>query len=91
MLSALLNMYAFSELGRIAFPGQFVYSLAPPLLIASGGVIEGLFAETIFDQSIHAFAVILFNTGFWLELNMIQQSGDMLYKNAGAITPTMSC
>ena len=75
MLSASLNMYAFSELGGLVFPHQIVYSLAPPLLIASGGVIEGLFAETIFDQSIHAFAVILFNTGFWLELNMITKSG----------------
>jgi len=80
MFAASLNMYAFSQLGRVAFPGHIIHSLAPPLLIASGGVIEGLFAETVFDQSIHAFAVILFNTGFWLELNMIQKSGDMLYK-----------
>jgi len=91
MLSASLNMYAFSKLGRLVFPGQIIYSIAPPLLIASGGVIEGLFAETVFDQSIHAFAVILFNTGFWLELNMIQQGGDILYKNAGTMIPSMSC
>ena len=91
MFAASLNMYAFTQLGVLAFPGQIMHSLAPPLLIASGGVIEGLFAETVFDQSIHAFAVILFNAGFWLELNMIQQSGDILYKNAGAITPSMSC
>lgn len=78
MLSASLNMYAFSELGGLVFPGQIVYSLAPPLLIASGGAIEGLFAETVFDQSIHAFAVILFNTGFWLELDMIKKGGHAL-------------
>jgi hypothetical protein len=68
IMAASLNMYAFTKLGGIV-------SLAPPLLIASGGVIEGLFAETVFDQKIHAFAVILFNAGFWLELNMIQQIG----------------
>jgi hypothetical protein len=80
MLSASLNMYAFSDLGRLVFPGKFnvVNSLAPPILIALGGVIEGLFAETIFDQKIHAFAVILFNVGFWLQLNMITKGGEML-------------
>jgi hypothetical protein len=80
MLSASLNMYAFSDLGKLVFPGYFsvVNSLAPPLLIALGGAIEGLFAETVFDQKIHAFAVILFNAGFWLQLNMITKGGDML-------------
>jgi hypothetical protein len=79
-MSASLNMHAFSDLGVLVFPGKFtiVNSLAPPLLIALGGAIEGLFAETIFDQKIHAFAVILFNAGFWLELNMITKGGDML-------------
>jgi hypothetical protein len=80
ILSASLNMYAFTNLGALVFPDRFtiIKSLAPPLLIALGGVIEGLFAETIFDQKIHAFAVILFNLGFWLELNMITKGGDML-------------
>ena len=66
ILSASLNMYAFLDLGNLVFPGIFsvINSLTPPLLIALGGVIEGLFAETIFDQKIHAFAVILFNLGF---------------------------
>jgi hypothetical protein len=80
MLAASLNMYAFSDLGALVFPGKFtvINSLAPPLLIALGGAIEGLFAETIFDQKIHAFAVILFNAGFWLQLNMITKGGHML-------------
>jgi len=80
ILSASLNMYAFSDLGGLVFPGYFsiIRSLAPPLLIALGGVIEGLFAETVFDQNIHAFAVILFNAGFWLELNMITKGGEIL-------------
>jgi hypothetical protein len=80
ILSASLNMYAFSNLGTLVYPGYFTLfnSLAPPLLIALGGIIEGLFAETIFDQKIHAFAVILFNAGFWLELNMIEKGGTML-------------
>lgn len=75
-----LNIYAFSNLGVLVFPGHFTLfnSLVPPLLIALGGAIEGLFAETIFDQKIHAFAVILFNVGFWLELNMITKGGVML-------------
>jgi len=80
IMSASLNLYAFSDLGSLVFPGKFTvfHSLAPPVLIALGGAIEGLFAETVFDQKIHAFAVILFNTGFWLELNMIAKAGDIL-------------
>jgi hypothetical protein len=80
ILSASLNLYAFSDLGVVVFPGYFsrVNSLAPPILIALGGAIEGLFAETVFDQKIHAFAVILFNAGFWLQLNMITKGGYML-------------
>jgi hypothetical protein len=80
ILSASLNMHAFTNLGLLVFPGRFslINSLAPPVLIALGGAIEGLFAETVFDQKIHAFAVILFNTGFWLELNMITKGGDIL-------------
>jgi hypothetical protein len=74
-------MYAFTTLGKVVFPGQMLYSLTPPLLIASGGIIEGLFAETVFDQKIHAFAVILFNTGFWLELSMIQKGGYVLQES----------
>lgn len=81
MFAASLNMYAFSQLGKVVFPGQILHSFAPPLLIASGGVIEGLFAETVFDQSIHAFAVILFNAGFWLELNMITKGGYALQES----------
>jgi hypothetical protein len=80
ILSASLNMYAFTDLGALVYPGYFtvINSFLPPLLIALGGVIEGLFAETVFDQKIHAFAVILFNTGFWLELNMIKKGGEIL-------------
>lgn len=80
IMSASLNIYAFLKLGGLVYPGHFtlINSLAPPLLIAAGGAIEGLFAETIFDQKIHAFAVILFNTGFWLELDMITKAGNML-------------
>ena len=70
ILSASLNVYAFLKLGA-SCNFSAINSIAPPILIALGGVIEGLFAETIFDQKIHAFAVILFNMGFWLELDMI--------------------
>jgi hypothetical protein len=80
MLGATLNMYAFSELGGLVYPGffRYLFSLMPPIFIALGGAIEGLFAETIFDQKIHAFAVVLFNIGFWLELAMIVQGGNTL-------------
>jgi len=80
IMSASLNLYAFSRLGTLVYPGPFhiINSLAPPIFIALGGAIEGLFAETIFDQKIHAFAVILFNTGFWLQLNMISKAGYLL-------------
>ena len=80
ILSASLNMYAFSKLGMFIYPGYFTLfrSLSPPFLIALGGAIEGLFAETVFDQKIHAFAVILFNAGFWLQFNMIIKGGNIL-------------
>jgi hypothetical protein len=77
ILSASLNMYAFLKLGTLV-KYNVLCSLAPPVFIALGGIIEGLFAETIFDQKIHAFAVILFNTGFWLELNMIKKGGEVV-------------
>ena len=72
ILSASMNMYAFLNLGA-SCNFTIVKSLAPPLLIGLGGIIEGLFAETVFDQKIHAFAVILFNLGFWFELDMIKK------------------
>ena len=80
IMSATLNIYAFSKLGNLTYPGFFHYfnSILPPLLIGLGGAIEGLFAETIFNQKIHAFAVILFNAGFWLQLNMINIGGNKL-------------
>ncbi len=80
ILAASLNLYAFSDLGTLVYPGYFrvVRSVAPPTLIALGGAIEGLFAETIFDQKIHAFAVILFNAGFWLQLAMVSGGGATL-------------
>ncbi len=83
ILSAVLNMYAFSHVGSLVFRGPFalVSSLAPPILIALGGAIEGLFAETVFDQKIHAFAVILFNMGFWLQLNIIKKAGEQIVWN----------
>ena len=80
ILSASLNLYSFYTLGLSVFKGpfSFIFSLTPPILIALGGAIEGLLAETIFDQKIHAIAVILFNLGFWLEFNMITKASVML-------------
>jgi len=76
----ILNIYAFLDLGGLIYTGYFTLfnSLVPPLLISLGGIIEGLFAEIIFDQKIHAFAVILFNAGFWLQLNIIRKGVIML-------------
>jgi hypothetical protein len=80
IFSATLNLYAFSYLGEVIFPGPLylIPSLAPPILIALGGAIEGLFAETVFDQKIHAFAVILFNSGFWLEYDFLERAAHIL-------------
>lgn len=80
IFSATLNLYAFSHLGKVIFPGplHLIRSLAPPILIALGGAIEGLFAETVFDQKIHAFAVILFNSGFWLEYDFLERAAKIL-------------
>jgi hypothetical protein len=92
ILSASLNLYAFSNLGQLVYTGTFHYinSLAPPILIALGGAIEGLFAETVFDQKIHAFAVILFNSGFWLQLNMISKCGQLLSTQSDLFTTYFS-
>jgi hypothetical protein len=80
IMSASLNLYAFSDLGSLVFPGYFsvVNSIAPPLLIALGGIVEGLFAETVFDQKLHLFSFAMINVGFWLELNMIAKGGYVL-------------
>jgi len=88
ILSASLNMYAFLDLGALVFPGKFtvINSLFPPLLIALGGIIEGLFAETVFDQKLHLFSFALINVGFWLELNMITKGGNILVGNPGSPT-----
>lgn len=85
IMSATLNMYAFSDLGLLVFPGYFttINSIAPPLLIALGGVVEGIFAETVFDQKLHLFSFAMINVGFWLELNMIAKGGDMLSRCIG--------
>lgn len=92
ILSASLNLYAFNNLGQLVYPGRLHYinSLAPPVLIALGGAIEGLFAETIFDQKIHAFAVILFNSGFWLQLHMISKCGRILSEQSDLYTTYFS-
>jgi hypothetical protein len=80
IMAASLNMYAFSNLGALVFPDYFsiIHSITPPLLIALGGIIEGLFAETVFDQKIHFLSFAIINFGFWLELNMITKGGEML-------------
>ncbi len=77
IMAATVNMYTFTQVGQIAFEGPFsiVRSINPPLLIALGGVIEGIFAETVFDQKIHIFAVVLFNLGFWLQLDLLEKAG----------------
>lgn len=74
-LSTLLNLVAFSTLGAHVFPNdpetiRILKSVAAPILIGAGGAIEGLLAETRFNQWIHFFAVVLFNAGFWVQLYM---------------------
>jgi hypothetical protein len=69
------NILAFAKLGEHVFPDlglkpRLIKSLLPPILIGLGGGIEGLLAETRFNQWIHFFAVVLFNAGFILELGI---------------------
>lgn len=73
--STVLNLFAFLELGHHVFPSDsgialVVKSIAAPVLIGAGGAIEGLLAETRFNQWIHFFAVVLFNAGFWVQWYM---------------------
>lgn len=72
ILSAVLNMFAFFKFGEHVYAGKGLGGIAAPLLIALGGVIEGLLAETRFNQWIHFFAVVLFNAGFWFQLHMFK-------------------
>mmetsp|Transcript_6997 Transcript_6997/g.9460 ORF Transcript_6997/g.9460 Transcript_6997/m.9460 type:complete len:336 (-) Transcript_6997:156-1163(-) len=76
IMCAVLNMFAFFKLGEHVYANEgfvgAVKSLAAPVLIAAGGVIEGLLAETRFNQWLHIFAVILFNAGFWCQLDMFK-------------------
>lgn len=74
-LSTFLNLFAFWTMGKYVFPNDaglilIVKSIAAPALIGAGGAIEGLLAETRFNQWIHFFAVVLFNAGFWVQLYM---------------------
>ena len=69
------NGVAFAKIGEHVFPdlelsARLIKSLLPPVLIGLGGGIEGLLAETRFNQWIHFFAVVLFNAGFILQLGI---------------------
>ena len=50
------------ELGLPKQIGGLILSVVAPILIGLGGIIEGLFAETYFLQSLHliAFVVLVF-------------------------------
>ena len=69
-------MFAFVKFGKHVYADEglagTLKSLAAPVAIGAGGIIEGLLAETRFNQWIHFFAVILFNVGFWLQLDMFK-------------------
>lgn len=72
------NAWAFVKLGEHVFPDisgieRLIKSLMPAILIGAGGGIEGLLAETRFNQWIHFFAVVLFNAGFILQLLMYKR------------------
>jgi hypothetical protein len=64
--SILCNLVAYYVIGEPALGS--LLAVAPPILIGLGGAIEGLFAETRFNQWIHCFAVAVLNAGLWLEL-----------------------
>ena len=69
------NAWAFVKFGESVFGDldvklRLLKSLLPPVMIGLGGAIEGLLAETRFNQWIHFFAVVFFNLGFILQLGM---------------------
>ena len=64
ILAATLNMCAFHAVGHGTWG---CFSIVPPLLIGVGGMVEGLLAETLFNQWLHFGAVVLFNVGMWPE------------------------
>jgi hypothetical protein len=78
VIAAMLNIYAFVVAGTAAYPelhglALVLLSALPPVLSAAGGAIEGLVAETRFNQWIHFFAVVLLNLGQWTQLWMLEK------------------
>ena len=58
---------AISLAGRISDPLVHWGLIIAPLLTAAGGVVEGLLAESTFNQWIHLSAVIMMSAGSLLQ------------------------
>ncbi|NEP55315.1 MAG: hypothetical protein F6K65_43660, partial [Moorea sp. SIO3C2] len=71
IINALINLYAYyvlfsPVLGTHHYPG--LLALAAPVLFMAGGIIEGVFAESTFNQWVHFWAVILLNLGLIVQI-----------------------
>jgi len=80
ILAASLNLCAFGFIGINIYQDQpeilrVVKAILPVTLIAIGGVIEGLLAETTFNQWLHGLAFFILNIGFWAEYGFLKTAG----------------
>ncbi len=71
IINAIVNLFAYWYL----FSGPLsaadlpkIFSLLVPLLVTLGGMIEGLMAESTFNQWWHFIAAVLINVGMFTEL-----------------------
>lgn len=59
-----INFFAFQRLCGW-------WGLLAPLFFMFGGIVEGIIAETAFDQRVHGFAVVLLNAGLIAEYLLV--------------------
>jgi hypothetical protein len=70
IVNAVLNLAAYVHVfggATEAFAGNsalgVLLALVPPILVAAGGIVEGIVAETTFNQWWHFVAFVLLNLG----------------------------
>lgn len=73
ILAVASNLYASGSLSHRAGVHVCCLAVLPTLLIGLGGIVEGLLAESRFNQWWHIFAVVLFNVGMWLQVYVYAQ------------------
>lgn len=67
-----IPFFSFAAVNMFAFHRLFGWiGLVAPLSFMAGGLVEGIIAETRFDQIWHGFAVVLLNVGLLAEYALV--------------------